>query len=79
MCLTFKEQTSKVIFRLVIPFANRLANLRLADWLANLQIDQIGRLVGTSRSNLHGEGKRFLQHTHAQCLLDTSILSPDAH
>ena len=47
MCLAFKEQTSKVIFRFVVPFANRLANLRLADWLANLQIGQIGRLVGT--------------------------------
>ena len=32
MCLTFKEQTSRVIFRSVVPFANRLANLRLADW-----------------------------------------------
>ena len=47
MCLTFKEQTLKMIFRLVVPFANRLANPRLADWLANLQIGQIGRLVGT--------------------------------
>ena len=47
MCLAFKEETSKVIFRFVVPFANRLANLRLADWLANLQIGQIGRLFGT--------------------------------
>ena len=43
MCLTFKEQTSKMTFRLIVPFANRLANLRLTDWAANLQI---GRLVG---------------------------------
>ena len=47
MCLTFKEETSKMIFRLVVPFVNRPANLRLADWLVNLQIGQIGRLVGT--------------------------------
>ena len=39
MCLTFKEQTFFLkIFRLVVPFANRLANLRLADW-------QIGRNI----------------------------------
>ena len=42
--LTLKEQTSKVIFRLVVPFANRLANLRLADWPADLQIGQIGQI-----------------------------------
>ena len=47
MCLAFKEETSKVIFRFVVPFANRLANLILADWLTNLQIGQIGRLFGT--------------------------------
>ena len=52
MCLPFKEQTSKGIFRFVVPFANRLANLRLADWLANLQIDQIGRVVRTYLSLL---------------------------
>ena len=45
MCLTFKEETSKMIFRLVVPFANRSANLRLADWLANLQDWQIGRNI----------------------------------
>ena len=47
MCLAFKEQFSNVIFRFVIPFANRLANLKLADWLTILQIGQIGRLFGT--------------------------------
>ena len=47
MCFTFKEETCERIFRLVVPFVNRLANLRLADWLANLQIGQMGRLVGT--------------------------------
>ena len=47
MCLAFKEETSKVIFRFVVPFANRLANLILADCLTNLQIGQIGRLFGT--------------------------------
>ena len=47
MCSACKEETSKMIFRLVVPFANRSANLRLADWPANLQIGQIGRLVGT--------------------------------
>ena len=36
-----------MIFRLAVPFANWMANLRLADWPANLQIGQIGRLVGT--------------------------------
>ena len=38
MCLTCKEETSKMIFRLVVPFANRSANLILADW-------QIGRNI----------------------------------
>ena len=31
----------KNIFRLVVPLANRLASLWLADWPANLQIDKI--------------------------------------
>ena len=52
MCLAFKEQTSKVIFRFVVPFTNRLANLILADWLANLQIGHIGRFFGKYLSPL---------------------------
>ena len=35
-----------MIFRLVFPFSNGMANLRLADWPAILQTGQIGRLVG---------------------------------
>ena len=48
MCLTLRKQYFKMIFRLVIPFANRLGNLGLADWPANLQIGLIGRLDGTN-------------------------------
>ena len=77
MCLAFKEQTSKVIFRFIVPFANRLANLRLADWLANLQIGQICRFFGTYlspwrhslnfQSNLRAEGTFFKARKMSIC------------
>ena len=38
ICLTYKEQTSKMIFRLVVPFANRLVNLRLADGVRRSEV-----------------------------------------
>ena len=53
MCLTLRKQCFKRIFRLVVPFANWLGNLRLAYWPANLQIGQIGRLDGTYASPFH--------------------------
>ena len=68
MCLAFKEQTSKVIFRFVVPFANRLADLRLADRLANWPdwqiVQNISKSIGKRVPWQHGQERYFLGIKH---------------
>ena len=46
MCWKLRKGYFKKILKLVVPFGNRVANLRLADWPANLQTGQICILDG---------------------------------
>ena len=68
MCLAFKEETSKVIFRFVVPFANRLADLRLVGQFANWPdwqiVQNISKSIWKRVPCQHCQERYFLGNKH---------------